>query len=159
MDATNDWFWSTGETVASVVAGTVAIYITMLVGVRIAGRRTISQLSAFDAIVTIALGSTLATTAASSDPSRVEGAAVIVTLLVLQVVIAFLRQRSAVVRRLVDFSPEVIVRDGRVALPRSPLSTQLSGEEPRSKLRQKGEFDVDALRIVILEADGGISAG
>lgn len=153
----NDWFWSSWETIAFVALTTVAIYVTMLVGVRLAGRRTISQLSAFDAVVTIALGSTLASTAVSSSQSYAQGATVVATLLVLQVLLAWMRQRSSLARRILDFPAEPIVRDGQMMLPSSPLSSQLSQDELESLLRQKGIFDLDGVRLVLLEASGGIS--
>lgn len=153
----NEWFGSSWETIGFVALGTLAIYVTMLVGVRIAGRRTISQLSAFDAVVTVALGSTMASTALSSNASYVQGAAVIVTLLVLQVVLAAVRQRSSVARRILDFPAEAVVRDGTMTLPTSPLSSQLSRDELQSLLRQKGFFDLDGVRLVLLEPSGGIS--
>ena len=153
----NDWFASSWEAIGFVALGTIAIYITMLCGVRLAGRRTISQLSAFDAVVTVALGSTMASAAISKDSSYAQGATVIVTLLVLQVVLAAIRRKSRLARRILDFPAEAVVRNGAMTLPTSPLSSQLSGDELRSLLRQEGFFDVEGLRLVLLEPSGGIS--
>lgn len=151
----NEWFWASWETIGFVAASTAAIYATMFVSVRIAGRRSLSQLSAFDAVVTVALGSTLASTALSSDAAYLQGATVIATLLVLQVTIAAARQRWALARRVIDFPPEEVVVDGELTLPTSPWSSQLSEDELRSLLRQKGYFDLDRLRVVLLEPSGG----
>lgn len=148
---------STWVTIAYVTSGTAAIYVTMLVGVRLAGRRTISQLSAFDAVVTVALGSTLATTALGPDPSYAEGAAVIATLLGLQIVIATARQRSPRLRRLVDFPPEPLVTDGEQSLRTTPLSSQVSPDELWSLLRKRGIFRIDDVALVLLEPTGDIS--
>ncbi len=52
-----EWFVASWDVVGFVVLSTVAMYLSVLIGVRIAGRRTLAQLSAFDAVVTIALGS------------------------------------------------------------------------------------------------------
>lgn len=152
----SEWFGSSWETIGFVALGTFAIYATVLVGVRVAGRRTISQLSAFDAVVTVALGSTMASTALGGQ-SYARGATVIVTLLILQVIIAGLRQRFSTVRRLLDFPAEAIVRDGVMTLSTSPLSSQLSQDELRSLLREKGFFDLDGVRLVLLEPSGSIS--
>ena len=151
------WFGSSWETAGLVALGTFAIYVTVLLGVRVAGRRTISQISAFDAVVTVALGSTMASTAVSAKSSYAEGVTVIVTLLILQVALAALRQRFSAARRILDFPPEEVVRDGAMTLPRSLLSSQLSPDELESLLRQKGIFDLEGVELVLLEPSGSIS--
>ena len=150
-----EWFWSSWATIGFVAAGTAAIYATTFVVVRIAGRRSLSQLSAFDAVITVALGSTLASTALSRDVPYAQGATVIVTLLTLQILIAAVRQRWGAARRLLDFSAETVVADGQLTLPSSPFSSQLSEDELRSLLRQRGHFELDGLRLVLLEPSGG----
>lgn len=104
----SDWFGSSWTTVAYVAGSTFAIYCSALMVIRVAGRRTVAQLSAFDVVVTIALGSLIATTAVSRDPSYAQGITALSTLLVLQVIAAALRQTFAFVRRLLDFAPCVV---------------------------------------------------
>jgi uncharacterized membrane protein YcaP (DUF421 family) len=60
------------------------------------------------------------------------------------VVAAGLRLRVGAVRRLLDFAPRVVVRDGRVDLPASPLGPQLTADELWSKLREKGVTTLEA---------------
>ena len=152
-----EWFGSSLATMGWVAATTAAMYVTTLMSVRIAGRRTLAQLSAFDIIVTIALGSVVAATTVQKAASYAQGTTVVVTLLALQTMLAAARQRFSAVARVVDFSPEVVVDKGRLTLRRSPLGPQLTEDELMSRLREKGEFSVDTLRIVILEPDGSVS--
>lgn len=152
-----EWIGTTWRTVGFVALGTTLIYVSMVVGIRIAGRRTVSQMSAFDFVITVALGSLLATTAVSSDVSFLQGFSALVTLLMLQTIVAFLRQRFGWFRRLADFRPKLL-REGQWShLSRSPAGAQLTQEELRSKLRQKGIFDYGEPVVVILESDGSIS--
>ena len=153
----SDWFGSSWATVAYVAASTIAVYASALVAVRVAGRRTVARFSAFDVVVTIALGSLIASTAVSRDPSYAEGATAMGTLLVLQVGVAALRQRSAGARRLLDFPPWVVVRNGRMELPATPLGPQMTADELLSSLRQRGVFNLDGLRLVVIEPTGGLS--
>lgn len=148
---------SSWDTLGVVVLGTAGIYVVVLAGARVAGRRTMSQLSAFDAVVTVALGSTMATTALNAKASVADGSAVIATLLALQLLLAAGRRRSSRLRRILDFSPEPVARDGEPTLPTSLLSSQLSTDELRSLLRQKGVFGLDDVQLVLLEPSGGIS--
>lgn len=155
--ALSEWFGSSWTTVVYVAGSTVAIYCSALVAIRLAGRRTVAQLSAFDVVVTIALGSLIATTAVSRDPSYAQGITALCTLLVLQVVAAALRQRFPLVRRLLDFPPCVVVRNGALRLPSTPFGAQMTADELLSKLRERGVFHLDGVRVVIMEPTGGLS--
>lgn len=152
-----DWFASSWATVGYVVGGTTAMYVSTLVAIRIAGRRTVAQLSAFDVVVTVAIGSLLASTSVSRDPSYAQGVVALLTLLVLQVSVAAARRRFSFLARFLEFEPQVIVRDGEVALDQSLLGAQLTRDELESALRQHGVFDVAGARIVVLEPTGKIS--
>lgn len=152
-----DWIATTWSTAGFIALGTILIYVSMVVGIRIAGRRTVSQMSAFDFVITVALGSLLATTAVSKEVAFLDGFSALVTLLVLQTVVALLRQRFAWFRQFADFQPKLLLEGGRAHISRSPASAQLTEEELLGKLRQKGLFDVGEAAVVILEADGNIS--
>lgn len=151
------WFGSSAATIGFVVASTAAAYLTTVVCVRLAGRRTVAQMSAFDAVVTVALGSLLATTAVSAEVSYLEGSAALATLLVLQVLVAGLRQRSGTARRALGFAPEVLSDRGRIDLPRGPSSSQMTIDELRSELRKKGLAEPSSVALVLLEPDGTVS--
>lgn len=154
----SDWFGSSWSTVAWVVASTTAIYATTVVAVRIAGRRTVARISAFDLIITVALGSIVATTAVSRSASYAQGATAVATLLTLQVAVGAARMRFPAVGRLIDFHPQVVLRDGTPQLPTTPLGPQLTERELRSKLREHGIFDPSQVAVVVLEPTGSVSA-
>ena len=152
-----EWFGSTWPRVGFVAISTAATYLSVVFAIRLAGRRTLARMSAFDVVVTIALGSMLATTALSSDPSYAEGMTAVATMLVLQVLVGMLRRHSPFLRRLFDFGPLVIVRDGEADLSSSLTGHQLTETELRSALREHGVFDVGDAALVILEPDGSFS--
>lgn len=141
----------------AVVGGTAALYGAVLVLVRVAGRRTLAQISAYDALVTIALGSVVATAALPARASVIDAVVVIVTLLVLQTLLGWLRQRFPLVQRLTDFAPMPILRSGQSHLSTSPWSAQLTVDELASRLRQQGITDLSAVDLVVLEPDGKLS--
>lgn len=151
------WFGSTVATLAFVAASTAAIYVTTVACIRLVGRRTVAQMSAFDAVVTVALGSLLASTAVSAEVSYPEGAVALVTLLGLQVLVAWLRQRFRPFRRVLGFSPEVLSDGGAVDLPGRPWSSQMTLDELRSELRKQGVVQPTAAALVVLEPDGTVS--
>ncbi len=153
----SEWFGASWQTIGYVVTGTVAMYCSTFIAARIAGRRTLAQLSAFDTIITIAIGSLLATTSVSRDASYAQGAAALVTLLGLQLVVAAARRRIGALRRAVDFAPQLVVRDGQMHLDQSVFGAQLTPGELESALRQQGVFDVSKACVVVLEPSGKMS--
>jgi uncharacterized membrane protein YcaP (DUF421 family) len=74
---------------------------------RVSGKRTFSKMNAFDLVVTVALGSTLATILLSSDIALAEGVTAFVTLIGLQYLVAWLSCRSSMVSRLVKAEPRL----------------------------------------------------
>lgn len=153
----SEWFTASWSTLGWVVASTVAMYAVTVAAVRVAGRRTVAQLSAFDAVVTIALGSIVAGTVLSPEPGLPQGVAAVLTLLALQVLVAWTRRRVPALRRYLEFEPELVVRDGALDLPAGLLGSQLTDEELGSRLRHQGVFEISDLAAVVLEPDGRIS--
>lgn len=151
-------FFSQLDQVAATVAATAAVYAAALLLVRLAGRRTLAELSGFDVVVTVAIGSIVAATALPSDPSVADGVAALGTLLLLQVILAAMRQRFPTARRYLDFRPYVVARGAQVDVQRNPLTAQLTEDDVRSSLRLKGVFDLAEVDFVVLEANGRLSA-
>ncbi len=154
MDIT---FWSGSRQLLGAAVAAVVIYVVALAAVRLAGRRTLAQMSAFDIVVTIAIGTLISSTARPSRASVLDSAAVLLTLLLLQVVLAAVRQQPPALRRLLDFSPQVVVRDGAALLPRRPDSAQLTVSDLESWLRREGIGKLDDVALAVLEPTGEVS--
>lgn len=154
---TEAWFGASWQEVFRVVTTTLAIYVTVVAALRVAGRRTVSQMSAFDFVVTIAIGSLVANTALSPDSTYAHGVAAIGTLLVAQQIVAVVRQRFPGLRRFFDFQPQPIYAGGELKLRHSPLTAQVTEAELHSKLRRAGIEGLDEVSVVILEPDGRVS--
>lgn len=154
----SEWFGATWASVGFVALTASAMYVSIVVAVRIAGRRTLSQLSAFDAVVTIALGSMLATTILSPDVSYLEGVTGVITLITLQVIVGALRRRFGRLRRILDFEPVILIEDSVEAQRTGLFGAQMTDTELRSALRARGIFDVSEVEKAILEPNGEVSA-
>lgn len=149
--------WSDAGQVAGTVVRTVIVYAVALAAVRIAGRRTLAQFSAFDIIVTVAAGTVVGAAALPSHPAVSDGLAVLLTLFALQVALGALRQRVPAARRWLDFRPRVVVRDGQPDLDRSLTSAQLTRGDLLSRLREQGVTDLSTVRLAVLEPSGKVS--
>jgi hypothetical protein len=96
----------------TVVVG-VAAYVALIVALRVSGKRTLTKWNAFDFVVTIALGSVLATALTSSQVSLAQVVTAFVVLIALQFVITWLSVRSRLVRRWTKSRLRLLLRHGR----------------------------------------------
>ncbi|WP_211234954.1 hypothetical protein, partial [Azohydromonas australica] len=94
------------------ILGTLADLALVLL-LRVTGKRTLSKLNAFDLIVTVALGSTLATVLLSKDVALAEGLTALALLVLLQGALTWLSVRSPRVSRLVKAEPSLLFLEGR----------------------------------------------
>lgn len=134
----------------------VLAYPALIAILRISGKRTLAKMNAFDLVVTVALGSTLATILLSKDVSLVEGLLALLSLVALQYAIAGLSVRSAFVESLAKAEPTVLLLDGRIdeaALRRE----RVTRDEVKAALRAAGLGDFALAAAVVLETDGSLS--
>lgn len=137
------------------VTGTAA-YVGLILFVRVSGKRTLAKMNAFDLVVTVALGSTLATIFLSRDVALVEGLAAFFLLILLQYVVAWTSVRWPAFEKAVKSSPTVLVRDG-VLLREAMKRQRVSDEEVRAAVRGAGVASLDDVAEVVLETDGSFS--
>ena len=90
-----------------VIVGPLA-YISLMLLLRASGKRTLSKMNAFDFVVTVALGSTLASIILTESVALVEGVAGLAMLITLQFVITWFSVRSETVARLVKDEPTLL---------------------------------------------------
>ena len=149
------WFDSWSAIGRVLAVGSLA-YVGLVVALRLSGKRTLSQLNVFDFVITVALGSTLATIVLSKDVAWAEGITAVVLLTVLQYVVAKLSVRWPFFRRAVTSSPTLLARDGR--LDEAALRRQrLTASQVRQSARSSGYGDLAQVAAIVLEPDGTLS--
>lgn len=149
------WFGGWGELLRILVVGSAA-YLTLVLVLRVSGKRTLGKLNAFDLAVSVALGSALATVLLSKDISWSEGALAFAVLAFMQYVVAFVSGRLPNGRSLVTARPTLVLRDGQPV--RQALEEQrLTLDELRQAVRSSGVGGFDKVAAVVLESDGSLS--
>ncbi|MGM0422205.1 MAG: DUF421 domain-containing protein [Pseudomonadota bacterium] len=149
------WFDSLATLTGIIISGTV-IYAALIFILRLSGKRTLSQLNAFDFIITVTFGSTLASTLISKDVTIADGIVALSLLVLLQFVITWMNTRFTAFRRLTKAQPSLLLFQGRF------LDDQLKQERIHKKevlaaLRADGIADYTKVGAVILETSGKIS--
>ena len=141
--------------VRTLVVGVLA-YAALVGALRVSGNRTLSKLNAFDLVVTVALGSVLASILLSEGVALAEGVVAFVLLIALQWGVAALSVRSKGFAQLVRSEPRLLVRDGE-KLTRAMAQARVTGAEIDTVMRTSGFIDHSDVSAVILESDGSFS--
>lgn len=139
----------------TVLAGVFA-YVALVVFLRVSGKRTLAKLNAFDFIVTVAVGSTLASVLTSKNLPLADGALALALLVALQFAVAWLTVRVRWFERLVKNRPAAVFRRGEFD-DAAMCRERLSGDEVLMAVRRAGFHDLNGVFMVILENDGSLS--
>lgn len=137
------------------VVGVLA-YVALLLLLRAAGKRTLAKMNAFDLVVTVALGSTLASVLTSKNVALAQGVLAFALLIGMQFAVTWSSVRAHWIRRAVTGEPTLLVHRGEL-LPDALLRTRVAEEEVLAALRRAGVPSVAAARAVVLETDGSFS--
>ncbi|WP_156757813.1 DUF421 domain-containing protein [Actinokineospora pegani] len=131
-------------------------YVVLVLVLRLSGKRTLAKMNAFDLVVTVALGSTLATILLSSDVALAEGALGLAVLVSAQFAVAWVSVRSRALRTAVKSTPSLLLWQGR--LREGELREQrVSRSEVLQAVRAQGLGGLDQVAAVVLETDGSFS--
>lgn len=129
------------------------IYVSLVTVLRLSGKRTLSTMNAYDMVVTVAVGSAVATILLSSDVALLEGVFAIVMLIALQYVISWISTRSVQFSKFVKGEPSLLVYKG-VLLSDQMRTCRIVEAEIATAVRQAGLDSISTVGAVVLETDG-----
>ena len=141
---------------AEIIVRTSIMYISALVLVRFIGKRGLGQLSPFEYVVVIAMGSAAGDPMFYPDVPLLHGIAVLAAIVLLQKGLIQMTERSTSIEHFVESRPALLIEDGRLiedALRREVLNR----EELFAKLRQDEIANLAEVRLAYLEPSGAIS--
>lgn len=151
-----EMFFSSWDALTRTLVIGVLAYLGIVFALRVSGKRTLSKWNAFDFVVTVALGSALATTIISKQASLLQGLLAFSVLIFLQLAVTWLSVRSRRLERVVKARPTLLLYRGRYLHARL-RQERVSEEEVRAALRGQGVADVESVWAVVLETDGDFS--
>jgi len=139
-----------------IVIRTAVVYLVVLVGLRLAGKREVGQLTVIDLVVLLLISNAVQNAMLGPDTSLLGGIIAVVVLLTMSVILGQLRLRSQRLRRLVQGSPTLLVLHGET-LPEHMRREGLDDDTLQAALREHGIADVKDVEMAVLEIDGSIS--
>lgn len=152
------FFWTTpGSAVPSTVLRAAILYVFVLAVVRLAGKRTLAELSTFDLVVLLILSEGIQPALVAEDSRLTSAMLVVLTIVGIDALLGLLKFKSPAASRVLDDIPTILIRNGvpnEQAMTRERVDEQDIMEAAR---RQLGLESFEQVRFAILERTGGIS--
>lgn len=149
-------FFESWEALLRIVVIGVLAYASLVLLLRMSGKRTLTKLNAFDLVVTVALGSTLSTILLSRQTPLADGVVALSVLILLQFVITWLSVRNTRFRALVRSEPRLLLHQGQL-LRGAMRDERINEDEVVQALRSVGVRSTEDVDAVVLESDGSLS--
>ncbi len=140
----------------SIVVRTLIIYVAVLIGLRLTGKREMGQMTPFDLVLILLIANAVQNAMVGADNSVTGGLIAAAVLLVGNYGLAQARGRIPWLRRAVEGTPTLLVNEGQFV--REHLRQEgLNEDEVLMAIREHGVADVQDVRMAVLEVDGSIS--
>ena len=144
------------HTVLQIALRTGVIYLVVLVGVRLSGKREVGQMTPFDLTLLLLLSNSVQNAMTGPDTSLMGGVVAASTLLLLNYLIGTFSGTSRGFRRVVEGEPSLLIHDGK-AIQSHMAKEHVSTDELERALREHGIANVHDVALAVLEVDGSIS--
>jgi uncharacterized membrane protein YcaP (DUF421 family) len=139
------------------VTRAIVVYLFLLVVLRLTGKRTLAQVTSFDFVLLLIISEATQQAMIGDDNSMTNGAIVVTTLIGLNILMSWLKQRYKTIDRLFDDIPLVIVADGKLLKDRM-VRARVDEDDVLDAARESHGLErLDQIRHAILERDGEIS--
>lgn len=135
---------------------TIFFYFLIFVVYRIMGKREVGQLGIIDLIVSILIAELVVISIENYNNSVLYSVVPILTLLILQVTLAFLTLKMPKFRIFLDGNPSIIIRDGKVNY-KEMVKQKYNLDDLMIQIREKGYRSIEEIEYAILENNGTLS--
>ncbi|MGM0472233.1 MAG: YetF domain-containing protein [Bacillota bacterium] len=134
---------------------TLVVYLTLFILTRIIGRKLLSQITFFDFIISITIG----TISANYIINQVRGYWILISLFLLTIYVlssSYLTMKSLRLRKIIEGEPIIMIQNGKI-LEDNLARAHYNLDNLNMQLRQKGIFDLTEVEFAILESHGKLS--
>jgi uncharacterized membrane protein YcaP (DUF421 family) len=132
------------------------VYAAVVVGLRIAGKRELGQMTVFDLVMILLIANAVQNAMTGPDFSVQGGVLAAFTLLLCNKLVGWARLHNAAWGRFVEGTPSVLIQDGQFVDPHL-RKEGIDREQIEMAMREHGVAGADDVRLAVLETDGSIS--
>jgi len=144
------------QTAINIILRTVIVYLVIIAGLRLSGKREIGQMTVFDLVLLLLIANAVQNAMVGPDTSLLGGILAAAVLMVMNVSLARLRMHSPRLRRLVEGTPTLLVLHGEI-ITKNMLHEGIDKETLQAAIREHGVAEVGEVEMAVLEIDGSIS--
>lgn len=134
----------------------IVVFIILLILTRISGRKQISQLTFFDYVVGISIGSIAGNLVTDRNLNFYDGIIAILIWSIIPILVGLAAVKNITFRKLVDSEPLIIINKGIVEY-KNMLKAHYNIGDLLMQLRDKDIFDITEVEFALLEPDGKLS--
>ncbi|TLY28750.1 MAG: DUF421 domain-containing protein [Ignavibacteria bacterium] len=132
------------------------IYIVVLLGLRLLGKKHVAQLSIVDLVLILLISNSVQNAMVGDDSSLIGGIVAAGTLLALSFILNFVFYRSRRFESFIEGTPTLLIHNGRII--RSHLeSEEITEEELERVIREHGIENILDVKVAVMESDGMVS--
>ena len=135
---------------------TVILYLLIIAGLRLMGKRQIGELEPGDLVLTLIISDLASVPMQDFGIPLVNGVFPIIVLLSLSMLVSYFSLKSIRFRSLVCGRPTVIIQDGKI-LQANMAKTRFTVDELYEQLRTQGYSSLEGVKYAILETSGQLS--
>jgi uncharacterized membrane protein YcaP (DUF421 family) len=139
-----------------VIARTTIVYIVVLVGLRVTGKREVGQMTPFDLVLLLLIANAVQNAMTGPDNSVTGGIVAAVTLLAVNFILSRVVFRFRKLRHFAEGTPTMLIRNGQFLL-KNLSAEKITTDEVYQALREHGVPTVEDVSLAVLEVDGSIS--
>jgi uncharacterized membrane protein YcaP (DUF421 family) len=144
------------QTVLAIMARTSIIYVLVLVGIRLTGKREVGQMTPFDLTLLLLLSNSVQNAMTGPDNSLIGGVVAAGVLLILNYVLAEVSGMNRRFRSVIQGSPTLLIHNGQLITAHC-AKEHVSPDEVQRALREHGVANMSEVALAVLEVDGSIS--
>jgi len=149
MDIEDYSFWE-------MIIRTTVTFSVLLLFARILGKEQVGQLTFFNYVTGITIGSIAGEIAAHNDTHYLNGLTSLTWWVILTLIVSFISLKSSRVKKLLDDKPTIVIKEGKI-LEKGLKSSRLPIVDLTMLLRLQGIFSVKEVHFAVLETNGELS--
>ena len=148
--------WIFNQTLLEIAFRSAIIYLVVLLGLRLTGKRQVGQMTPFDLVLLLLIANAVQNAMTGPDTSLTGGLVAAATLLAMNTLVTRVVWRSRAARHLVEGTPTLLIHNGKL-LQEHLTKERISAQDLHQALREHGVTRVEDVSLAVLEIDGSIS--
>lgn len=142
--------------ILTIILRTLIAYFSVLIVLRLMGKREIGKLSIFDLVVSIMMADLAVLTIEDENISVIRGMTPILVLMITQISLSYITLKNKKIRELVEGRPVILIKNGKI-IDKEMDKQRYSIDDLLTQVREKGINSLDEVDMAILETSGKLS--